>query len=317
MATFWAYILCTAFFGSGLMRVVTYEGGRWRTPISFDHGYVLVWNDPLDDAFAHAGTIGLYAPDGHKLYDTPLTGPAGVTVSVVSGAIDVDGTVAAVYDDEAKPRTRGIALIDSNGTAASFFNPAPYLPGHLCFAQDGSIWTNGTWTTGYQTPPVTGDFMTVRKYSRGGGPIGAYLPLSDLSTLYDASYRRPFDQRIGGWRIRTAKDRIGMVAHVLPVEQWLEIDLDGKLLGRWDFSGPDLKVRAFTSSAAVYGQLPRVGDKPALVLLDKATGKWNPTGATPNGVLLAADGEDLVFRMTDSPGNLLVWVRMRAQWASH
>jgi hypothetical protein len=244
MVTFWAYILWTAFFGSGLMRAVTYEGVPWRTPIAFDHGYVLVWDDPPDNAAAHAGTIALYAPDGHKLYATSLTTPGGVPSAVVSGAIDVDGTVAAVYDDRARPQTRGVALVDRNGKPISFMNPAPYLPGHLCFAEDGSIWTNGSRVTGSHAPPVTEDIMTVRKYSRGGGPSGAFLPLSGISSLYDASNRRPFDQQIGGWRMRAAKDRIGTVVHE-PPDQWLEPDLDGKLLGRWDLGGLDLKVRAF------------------------------------------------------------------------
>jgi hypothetical protein len=52
--------------------VVTYEGGSWRTPITFDHGFVLVWDDPVDDSLARAGTIALYAPDGRKLYTTSL-----------------------------------------------------------------------------------------------------------------------------------------------------------------------------------------------------------------------------------------------------
>jgi hypothetical protein len=60
------------FWGQGLTRVVTYEGGSWRTPITFDHGFVLVWDDPVDDSLARAGTIALYAPDGRKLYTTSL-----------------------------------------------------------------------------------------------------------------------------------------------------------------------------------------------------------------------------------------------------
>jgi hypothetical protein len=101
--------------GSPERRWANYDGGPWRTPISFDHGYVLVWDDPVNEALAHAGTIALYAPDGHKLYTTSVTGPGGTQAWVVSGAIDVDGTVAAVYYDRANPQTRGIALIDRNG----------------------------------------------------------------------------------------------------------------------------------------------------------------------------------------------------------
>lgn len=186
MLTFWAYIIWTAFIGSGLMRVITYEGGTWRTPFSFDHGYVLVWDDPLDDAIAHSQTIALYGPDGHKLYATSLTSASGVQAWAVSGSIDVDGTVAAVYYDRANSQTRGIALLDPKGTVVSFINPTPYFPVHLCFAEDGSIWSNGSWTTG----------------------SGAFLPLSEVSSLNDASYRRPFDSLIGGWTIRAAKDRI-------------------------------------------------------------------------------------------------------------
>jgi hypothetical protein len=308
---FWAYILWSIFWGRGLTRVVTYEGGLWRTPFTFDHGYVLVWDDPVDDTLAHADTIALYARDGHKLYATSLTGPDGEAWAV-SGAIDTDGTVAAVYFDRANAQERGVALIDSSGKIANFIKPDPYYPGHLCFTEDGTIWITGSWTPTVPSQSVTADFLTVRRYSRSGGLMGAFLPLSGISSVEDALIRRPFDQQIGGWLVRASKDHVGMKADVQPVKQWVEIDFAGNLAGRWDYGDVgDLKIRAFTSSGAVYGQRFNDRERPELMVLDKSSGKWKWAGVTVNGELLAADGNDLVFRMDNTAENILVWVRVR------
>jgi len=307
---FWTYILWSIFWGQGLTRVVAYEGAYWRTPITFDHGYVLVWDDPVEDRLAHAGTIALYAPDGHKLYTTSLTGPGGDQAWAVSGAVNSDGTVAAIYYDRSSAQKRGVALIDSSGKISNFIKPDSYFPGHLCFAEDGAIWITGSWPPTVQSQSVTGDFLTVRKYPPGGGPMAAFLPLSDISSVEGAFIRRPFDQLIGGWLVRASKDRVGMIADVQPVKQWVEIDLAGNLAGRWDYGDAGLKNRAFTSAGLVFGQGFNDRGEPELLVLDKSTGKWKWAGVTVHADLLDADGDDLVFRVSNIPTNILVWVRI-------
>lgn len=308
MIFFLVHILCDAFFGSGLIRIATYAGSSWQTPLTFSHGYVLVWDGPADSVTAHSGTIALYAPDGHKLYTTSLITPDGFPAWAVSAAIAANGTVAVVYRAPAKSRTRvGIASIDQSGRVGSFVTTDPYSPGPICFADDGSI-----WVAGVQNPPIAADFMTIRRYSSSGGETAAFLPLTEISSLYEATYRLPFLPVIGGWRMRAAADRLGTIVDSVPYS-WLEIDFAGKVLGRWDVA-TGLAVGAFTSSGAVYAQLKDTGRPPQLMVLDKANGNWNKTGATMDGLLLAADGEDLVYKMNTVPGNLLVWVRMRAQW---
>jgi hypothetical protein len=308
MATFLAYLLWNTFFGAGLMRVVNYEG-VWRTPLTFDHGYVLVWDDPMDTMITGAGTLALYAPDGHKLYATSLTMPDGARASAVSGAIDKDGTVALVYRAATKPRpSYGIVFIDPSGKTGSFIATNPYVPGPVCFAEDGSV-----WTTGLENPRPSNDFMTVRKFSKGDGQAGAFLPFSEVSFGYESTYIPMFHQMIGGWRVRAAHDRIGAIADGKP-NRWLEFDFEGKALGHWDIE-PHLVLGAFTSSGAIYAQLRGDAGPPALMVLDKSTGDWSKTGGTLDGHLVGADGEDLVLRMQTVSSNLFVWVRMRAQWA--
>ncbi len=310
MALFWAYVLWAVISGTGLTRIVPFDGGTWPT-FTFDHGYVLVWDDP-QGAIIDSGAITLYGPDGHRLYSTALTTPDGVPAIAVAAAIDAHGAVAIVYQDHAKPHSRaGIAMLDEAGKAASFLVTDPFVPGFICFSDDGSIWAAGS-----ASASPTADFLTVRKYSRGGDETGAFLPLSEVSSPEVAVLRPPFSQFTGGWKMHATKDRIGILADAPSIRRWLELDPTGKQLGSWDIEDRDLPVGAFTSNGVLYGQVGGPGHTLDLVFLDKSTGKWIKTGGTIDGILLAADGDDLVFQMRTGPGHLLVWVRMRAQWAS-
>jgi len=65
---------------------------------------------------------------------------------------------------------------------------------------------------------------------------------------------------IGGWRLRIMNNRIGAVfyggmilgpRHKSRPMQWIEVDLKGKLLGRWEV-GAEWPPEAFTQSGALY-----------------------------------------------------------------
>jgi hypothetical protein len=308
--SFLAYLVLSVFLDSGLTRITTYDSSYWKTPFTFDHGYVLVWDDPMDMMITREPALALFAPGGRKIYATSLKTPDGVSASALSGAIDADGTVAVVYRDWAKPRPRnGVAVLSKDGKTATFVATDPYVPGHICFDVDGTLWTAGTQGAD------TAEFMTVRKHSRSGGQTGAFLPLGDLIATYDPNHHFLFHQMIGGWRMRAAKDQLGMIAEFRPVGQWMELSREGKVLGRWDIA-PHVSTPAITFSGVVYAQLLGDGGPPALMTLDKTTGKWSKTGTTLDGRFVGTDGDDVVFRMGTTGGNLFVWVRLRAQWGS-
>ncbi len=82
--------------------------------------------------------------------------------------------------------------------------------------------------------------------------------------------------------------------------QWVEADLKGKVLGRWDVS--EQEPAAFTRSGALYAHS---GD--AVLIFDRTKKAWRRVGVAPNGTLLGADGDILVFLIRGT--STLRWVR--------
>jgi hypothetical protein len=82
-----------------------------------------------------------------------------------------------------------------------------------------------------------------------------------------------------------------------------EPDPVGPMTGawRWDFAGRSLL--AFTQSGAIYGQEHDVA------VFDRATTNWRPVAGMPDGHLLGADGESLVFSLRGQ--SVLRWVPAR------
>jgi hypothetical protein len=70
---------------------------------------------------------------------------------------------------------------------------------------------------------------------------------------------------------------------------WIETDLDGKELGRWDVSRENYRF-AMTRSGDVYAH-----GKGGITMLNHATGKWVPVTGAPGGRLSGAHGDQLVF----------------------
>jgi len=118
-----------------------------------------------------------------------------------------------------------------------------------------------------------------------------------------------------------ASDRIGVLIHESFADnppEWVEWDLTGKLLSRttlkdrWSAAG-----RAFTSDGRLYAQ-SQWAENGGFVLdvLDTATSKWTAVPdnlpeeiKTRGAFLLAADGEDLVYKACPGGNVRLLWVR--------
>jgi hypothetical protein len=251
------------------------------------------------------GEIDVFAPDGSSLYSLSAQVPGAKVVNIQNAAADTDGTVAGVdYSRDGSTRTAGggIALFDQSGRQMRFFDTGQYLPTQVCFTPDHSIWALG-WL-GDQVRHNTDDYFVMRNYSQDGQEIGAFLLRSLLESEVD-----PIGPAVGLGQLRITNDRIGAVflaSSILkpwqstrPLE-WIEVDLKGKVLGHWGV-GAEWLPRAFTRSGALYTQS---GNE--VLMLDRSTKAWRQVAGTPAGSLLGADGDDLVFEVSDT--NKLRWV---------
>lgn len=236
-------------------------------------------------------TLTLFAPDGHCVLNLVIEGRGNGRASVKSIAVDTDGTLAIGWVDSPNA---GIDIRDSLGKLVRSIDTGIYLPMHLSFG-DHSLWAFGCqrdaareW--GYPAK----DYQAVRKYSMDGKVIGSYLPRS----LFPPGLE-PSD---GGWQkrqIMIASDRVGIEAvsgNSLDQREWVELGLNGDLLGRWKLDPSDrFPGVAFTSDNQVY--VHRFGGeaKSSRVLrLNREKSTWEAVNA-PNAELYGADGDKLVF----------------------
>lgn len=152
------------------------------------------------------------------------------------------------------------------------------------------------------------EHFVFRRYSRDGVETGQFVPRSSFPTGQSPS--RP---SVGLWKIRAARDRIGALAFLHSdgrQPEWIELDLRGNLIGRWKLPTRLRGGLGFTASGGLYVRLPEA----RWAVLDRNTATWKaldvdfPPGERP-GILLGAEGDDLVFSVA-SPGNIrLRWFR--------
>ncbi len=150
------------------------------------------------------------------------------------------------------------------------------------------------------------DYFQVRKFSKEGKQAGAYLPRS----LFPGGLA-PFSGCRGLWLVRAVADRIGALAYRSDAghqPEWVELNLDGKLIGRWKLGRDADGGLAYTSDARLFARSwDRKSGKPLLSRLDKDSSAWiaveNPMPGDEfrAGLLLGADENDLVFA---EPGGL-------------
>jgi hypothetical protein len=238
----------------------------------------------------------LYAPDGHFLFDRYIQ--PDLAAGVLSVAVDSNGTVAVSWYDSYRGRA-GIDLLDAAGRPLSSFDTGLYLPSHLAFAADHSIWSFGWQRIPTNRGIPASSYMTLRHYSSDGKQMGAYLPRS--------LFPQGLQPACSSWQERgiyLANDRIGLLAcsgqtSVNP--EWVEVDFNGNLIGRWRVGRTDQRrVVGLASDGHVYAQETTYRpDLKALFgqmfLLDRTAGSFQPLSWTVAGFFYGADGDQLVF----------------------
>jgi hypothetical protein len=236
--------------------------------------------------------ITLYAPNGQIVLTLPIQGWGNGRVGVQSVAIDSDGALAIGWSD--LPNV-GIDIRDSFGNLVRSLDTGRYVPAHLSFGEDHSLWAFG-WqrdATDLRRRDKQ-DYLTIKKYSIDGKEIGAYLQRS----LFPPGLEPGGDD----WqarRITVTSDRVGLEAvsgSVGDQHEWVELDLNGNLTGRWRLD-PAYQFPGVVLTADNHAYVHRwdTATKSRQVLrLNRSKAEWEPVNSA-NAVLYGADGDKLVF----------------------
>lgn len=94
------------------------------------------------------------------------------------------------------------------------------------------------------------------------------------------------------------KDRIGLLAvsgTSGDQQEWVEISLEGKLIGRWRLDDFQHVRAGLTTDGNVYLQKGMGPRDVALFTLDRASSSWKPVTSPMNGYFCGVDGDKLVF----------------------
>jgi hypothetical protein len=236
-------------------------------------------------------SISIYAPDGHLAF--ALVSPNGPVNGV---AIDDDGTVAVAWGRWGSRKGGGLDFRDRSGALMKTIETGRFLPRHLAFAEDHSLWSFGCQLDAVDPEqPDLQDHMTVRKYLPNGREAGAYLPRS----VFPAG----LEPGEASWQtsssITVARDRIGLSAYSgqdSDASEWVEMDLSGNLLGRWRLDQFRTNTRiAFTKDNSLFVQSRDSKGLAHLYMLDRASSTWRIVETSPKGRLEGAHGDSLVF----------------------
>ena len=262
-------------------RTLTYEGG-----------HVLGWDAPVFHTFT------VYGADANPMYALPQVGPDNT--SHVVWAVDTDGMAVRGYHDWQQQGR--IDLLDATGKATRTIDTGSYYPTHLTFAPDHSI-----WAVGYVYPyEPSADFNVVRHYARTGEKLGEAVPWSQIAADHNSyTALQPFD---GARCLFSASDRIGFVTLAsMGGDKWIEVTFSGELLGQYDLGSVGRKTFwpvAVTTDGGVYGRIYEDGSFAGYGLLDKSKAAWSKVTGYPNGKLIGADGDNLMFSRNNGAGTV-------------
>ncbi|MBZ5610233.1 MAG: hypothetical protein LAP38_18375 [Acidobacteriia bacterium] len=237
------------------------------------------------------GVVTLFAPDGRNLTLVPQNRP-DTYVQALFVAVDSDGTLAISWDSRSHA---GIDLRDSSGVLLRSIDTGRYIPAHLSFGEDHSLWSFGWQRDAVkQGFPDKQDYATVRKYSSDGKETAAFLPRS--------LFPRGLEPGTDHWQSRSitvTSDRIGIHAvsgTVSNQREWVELDLDGHLTGRWKLDPSDQfpGVVLTSDNQAYVHRYDREAKSRRVFRLNRALSTWEPVSA-PDAALYGTDGDKLVF----------------------
>jgi hypothetical protein len=279
-------------------RQIAYAGmdscprGGCPSPV-FDKGYFF----QMVGADAGSNGYALWGPEGSWRYSIQIVAPDGTLARLRDAAIDSEGSaIVPMSYGGVERRQGGLVLVDPRGRQTQFIATGNWLPAHACFGLDNAIWVSGTQWAGT-------DYPMVRKYARDGKLLGEYLPRS----LFP-----PGLQPVEAGRILAAGDRIGILAYpgnVANRPEWIELDPQGKLMGRWNLGPTWIGQVAYTADGRLFAHYP-VSRKYEFRIFNRSTSTWEASdaadGLPAHTYLVGADGNNLAFE-NRMDGVQLLW----------
>ena len=316
MLRVWSFLLVSSLtLTAALVKEMVYSSavtiGGQIVPL-YDKGYLVYLHQP--------NRLEVHRPDGQLAYNFELPCPSEGSCSAAAVAVNSKGNIAVSFGySNRNGRAAGIRIMDPQGKETRFISTSLYVPTELCFDKDDNL-----WALGWQRDSLTRDaeekqdYQLVRKFSVAGVEIGRYLPRS----LWPNRKAFPGAGGRGYWRMYAASDRIGAVIHENysdSAPEFVEWNLDGKLIRRTVIPNDTSYGRAYTSDGRFYVKRREKGSRPELRVLDLSNGTWQPLPANlpesiefDRALLLGSDGEELVYRV--GHGNIrLVWARPGVQ----
>lgn len=257
--------------------------------------------------FFHEGPNSLTLYETHKgapVYTTSLKEPQlSGNARITGAALARDGVTAVgvAFLPGKDGESGGLAFLDPRGAQIRFAGTGRFMPCHVTYDARGSL-----WAFGFEVAAGDSDYAVARRFDGQGKSAGAFLMRSTFAPILN-----PFDCHRGQWTARTSNDRVGAMAEVWNARErfmeqlWVELDLDGKEIGRWmlgsEREGPAGGM-AFTEDSRLF-----VRWRGQLLELDRKERMWRPAQVQRRGLLLGAEGNELVF--TEGNGQRFVWVR--------
>ncbi len=261
----------------------------------YEGGYVLDWDAPT------YSKVTLYGPNTKSVYSLPITAERTL---YGAWAADADGAAARAYRDS--QRRGKVDLLEVSGKVTRTVDTGSYIPTHVTFAWDHTIWTLGIV---YDNGAKDEEFKVLRHYARTGEQLGEALPWSQIA---GENNRYTALQLIeGGRSLFSANDRIGFIAQVnRGRSKWIEVSFAGTLLGQYDLGSygstePGFLPTAMTSSGQVCARVEQYRRFEGYAVLDRSTGMWRKVAGYPRGTLVGTDGDDLVFSQLDGGWTVL------------
>jgi hypothetical protein len=133
------------------------------------------------------------------------------------------------------------------------------------------------------------------------------LPWSQIAGDFNA--RNALQLCLGAELLYMGTDRIGFQAR-LKYDQatWVEVGTAGNLLGTYDlgrFRELDYYPSAMTARGSVYARIYKYDKPDGWAVLDRSTKTWRKVKGYPKGVIIGADGENLIFSEHDTAWTVL------------
>jgi hypothetical protein len=291
-------LACAVWSFGQTIETIRYE--NLPATVLYSNGYLVGWDSP------NYTEATIYGRDSKLMYSKPER--EGSLVYSNAWAVDSDGVTAGIYTRR-QPWTGRLDLLDANGNVKASLNTESYLPQHVVFAPDHTLWTVG-FIAG--NDGSKGDFNVLRHYSRSAQELGQALHWSQIAGNHNSyTALQPY---IGGRQLYASNDRIGFLSRSddgTNSSTWIEVSFSGELLGIYGSGNVADCIyipAAMTANGSVYAMVYQNKQFEGWVALNRSEKTWQKVSGLPKGKLIGSQGEDLIFAQRDQNGATLQFV---------